>query len=201
MHRGFYSWWNGRGNGRSWRNEEARSEQPGSGSFDMGEARKRHCGESQGSDAHHCSEKHECGDRGPFGRHGPWAGSFRGRRGFGHDGTGDGFGVRRPLRFLAYKLGLDENQVGDLARIIDALKTERAQAEVDSRRATARIADALGGATFDAPAADDFAKSRVHSAEQLGTAITKALKELHALLNDEQRKHLSHLVRTGILTF
>src|SRR5207244_3357986 len=48
-------------------------------------------------------------------------------------GTG-GFGVRRPLRFLAHKLDLDDRQVAALARILDALKTERAQAEVDRRR-------------------------------------------------------------------
>jgi hypothetical protein len=37
------------------------------------------------------------------------------------------------VRFLAYKLELDERQVGELARILDELKTERAQAEVDRR--------------------------------------------------------------------
>jgi len=46
------------------------------------------------------------------------------QEGFG----GGAFGVRRPLRFLAYKLELDERQVSELARILDELKTERAQA-------------------------------------------------------------------------
>src|SRR5438067_1226112 len=50
---------------------------------------------------------------------------------FGHGGA---FGVRRPLRFLAYKLQLDEAQVAELARILSELKTERAQAAVDHRR-------------------------------------------------------------------
>src|SRR6202000_866410 len=71
----------------------------------------------------------------------------------GHDeggGFGGGpFGVRRPLRFLAYKLELDEKQVGELARVLNELKTERAQAEVDQRRTTAAFADAVGGASFD----------------------------------------------------
>src|SRR5262245_8462388 len=57
-----------------------------------------------------------------------WGGSMPGDEGFG---PGGGFGVRRPLRFLAHKLELDEQQVVQLARILDELKTERAQAAVD----------------------------------------------------------------------
>ncbi|HRI09161.1 MAG TPA: hypothetical protein PKW35_15170, partial [Nannocystaceae bacterium] len=44
---------------------------------------------------------------------------------------GAGFGVRRPLRFLAHRLGLSDEQIAALARIVDGLKTERAQASVD----------------------------------------------------------------------
>ena len=60
-------------------------------------------------------------------------GGHQGGRGFGGHGPGGeedggGFGVRRPLRFLAYKLELDEKQVTELAKILDELKTERAQA-------------------------------------------------------------------------
>src|SRR5690349_20244975 len=65
-------------------------------------------------------------------------------------GFGGGFGVRRPLRFLAYKLGLDAEQAAKLAAILDDLKTERAQAAVDFRRSTAALADALAGPSFDA---------------------------------------------------
>ena len=59
--------------------------------------------------------------------------------GFGDEGfgPGGGFGVRRPLRFLAHKLDLDNDQVVQLARILDELKIERAQAAVDDRRALA----------------------------------------------------------------
>src|SRR5262245_46548065 len=59
-----------------------------------------------------------------------------------------GFGVRRPLRFLAFKLDLDERQVAELAKILADLKTERAQAEVDGRRTLASFADALGRDAF-----------------------------------------------------
>src|SRR5262249_58146174 len=59
------------------------------------------------------------------------------------DDFGAGFGVRRPLRFLAHRLRLDDKQVAELARILDELKTERAQAEVDRRRTLSAFADAL----------------------------------------------------------
>jgi hypothetical protein len=135
------------------------------------------------------------------GRH--WGG--RGGQGEG-DGDGDGegfgggaFGVRRPLRFLAYKLELDERQVGELARILDELKTERAQAEVDRRRSLSGFADAVAGSTFDAARANEAANLRVATAERLRAAVTAALAKLHALLEDDQRARLAYLIRTGVL--
>ena len=117
---------------------------------------------------------------------------------FGDFGAG-AFGVRRPLRFLAYKLHLDEDQVAELARILNVLKTERAQAEVDARRAMAGLADAVAGATFDPQAAGDAATVRVRSAERLRDAVLKALADLHALLDPDQRARLAYLIRTGTL--
>lgn len=109
------------------------------------------------------------------------------------------FGVRRPLRFLAFKLQLDEQQVAELARILNALKTERAQAEVDHRRAMAGLADAVAAGTFDPATAGEAAAVRVRSAERLRDAVTKALGELHALLDPDQRARLAYLIRTGTL--
>lgn len=117
----------------------------------------------------------------------------------GGDGGGGGFGVRRPLRFLAYKLGLDEHQVATLARILDELKTERAQAEVDRRRTVAAFADALTGDTFDTGRANEGGELRVQSATRLRQAVLKALQEIHAVLNPDQRKRLAYLIRTGVL--
>ena len=117
----------------------------------------------------------------------------------GPDAGASAFGVRRPLRFLAFKLGLDERQVGELARILNALKTERAQGEVDRRRASAGLADAMASPSFDAQAVNDAATARVRSAERLRDAVTTALRELHALLDPEQRAQLAYLIRTGTL--
>ena len=109
------------------------------------------------------------------------------------------FGVRRPLRFLAYKLDLDEAQVAELARILSELKTERAQAEVDGRRATAALADAVAGDSFDAQRAGEAGSMRVATAEHLRDAVIKALGRIHALLESSQRERLAYLIRTGTL--
>lgn len=131
--------------------------------------------------------------RGGRGRGGPGPG-------MGGDDDGGGFGVRRPLRFLAYKLELDEKQVEVLARILDTLKTERAQAAVDDRRSLADFADAVGGETFDAAKATAAGDRRAQSAAALKGAVTRALGEIHALLNPEQRGRLAYLIRTGVLS-
>jgi Spy/CpxP family protein refolding chaperone len=115
------------------------------------------------------------------------------------DAGASAFGVRRPLRFLAYKLDLDEQQVTELARILDDLKTERAQAEVDARRSMAAFADALSGETFDGAKAAAAGAVRVASAEHLRDAVTAALARLHALLDAPQRERLAHLIRSGAL--
>lgn len=112
---------------------------------------------------------------------------------------GGAFGVRRPLRFLAYKLELDDHQVAELARILDELKTERAQAAVDQRRALSAFAEAVSGETFDGAKANAGAQVRMASAERLRTAVIKALGELHGLLTEPQRARLAYLIRTGTL--
>ena len=107
--------------------------------------------------------------------------------------------MRRPLRFIAYKLDLDDRQVAELARILDELKTERAQAEVDRRRTVAALADAVAGPSFDQAKAADGAKLRVASAERLRDAVLKALQQIHQMLDDDQRAKLAYLIRTGTL--
>jgi Spy/CpxP family protein refolding chaperone len=124
---------------------------------------------------------------------------FPGEEGFGGGGGGS-FGVRRPLRFLAHKLDLDEKQVVLLARILDELKTERAQAAVDDRRALADFADALAGEQFDAPKAAAAGDRRVESNKRLRETLVRSLQQIHAMLNPEQRERLAHLIRAGVLT-
>src|SRR5438270_11150191 len=143
------------------------------------------------------------GGGGHWGRH--WGGGGWGHRGWGggegaqagHDDGGESFGVRRPLRFLAYKLDLDEEQVSELAKILSDLKTERAQAAVDNRRSLSAFADAIAGDAFDEKKATEASSARVKSAESLRDAVVKALGRIHAILHADQRERLAYLIRTG----
>ncbi|MET0591566.1 MAG: Spy/CpxP family protein refolding chaperone, partial [Polyangiaceae bacterium] len=110
------------------------------------------------------------------------------------------FGVRRPLRFLAHKLDLDDRQVAELARILSDLKTERAQAAVDHRRSTSAFADTISDPTFDEKKVAEVAGARVRTAEHLRDALVKSLGKIHALLTPEQREKMAYLIRTGVLS-
>ena len=149
----------------------------------------------------HCARRRfkNCGGYPGWGSCGPGVHAWEAPEEEGFAGGGGGLGVRRPLRFLAHKLGLDERQVTELARILNELKTERAQAEVDRRRTLATFADALTGDTFDAAKAAEGGDLRTKSAERLRDAVLKALQQIHALLNAEQRARLAYLLRTGTL--
>ena len=119
----------------------------------------------------------------------------------GHEGGfgGSAFGVRRPLRFLAWKLGLDEKQVAEVAKVLADIKTERAQADVDVRRAAAMLADLAAAAEFDQAKAKEAADLKVRAAERIRDELVKTLARLHAVLNPEQRERLAYLIRTGAL--
>ncbi len=140
----------------------------------------------------HGKGPHVKGDH-PRGKH--WGGERQEM----HDDLEGGFGVRRPLRFLAHKLDLDDRQIAEMARILDGLKTERAQAEVDRRRTLSAFADALSGDSFDAAKAGEGGELRVSSAARLREAVLKALQDIHTVLNSEQRLRLAYLIRTGTL--
>ena len=150
----------------------------------------------------HCAPRVAFACHGPGGwrGRGPWGRSWGGPAEEMDDDALGGFGVRRPLRFLAHKLDLDDRQVAELARILDELKTERAQAEVDRRRTVSAFADALAGDAFDDAKAGEGGALRVRSAERLRDAVLKALRQIHAVLNAEQRVRLAYLIRTGTLT-
>jgi Spy/CpxP family protein refolding chaperone len=147
---------------------------------------------------HHRRHRQEPGPAGwGWGGYGFFARGGPESEGFGGGGP---FGVRRPLRFLAHKLGLDDKQIAELARILDELKTERAQAEVDDRRTLGEFADALAGEAFDGAKAASAGDRRVASAGKLRDAVVRALGQIHAMLNPEQRARLAYLIRTGTLS-
>jgi len=187
MHPAFYSWWkHARAHRHGW-SAEAQCAPP------WAEAHG-HGGHGHG---HGPGREHGHGPEHGHG-HGPGPGAHFG--GGWDDGAGQAFGVRRPLRFLAHKLDLDENQVSEIARILGELKTERAQADVDQRRTITAFADAIEASTFDASRAAEGGKIRVDSAERVRAAVVDALSKIHAMLEDEQRKKLAYLIRTGIIS-
>jgi hypothetical protein len=157
------------------------------------------------SRGHGGDREHMCEGWGGHGRHhhhhDHHEGHFEARfaPGFDHDPT-SAFGVRRPLRFLAHKLELDERQVALFAAVLDELKTERAQAAVDQRRRISALAEALEGTTFDEGKAHGAGEEQVKSAERVQKAVEHALKKMHAALDDEQRKKLAYLLRMGVLS-
>jgi len=112
---------------------------------------------------------------------------------------GSPFGVRRPLRFLAAKLELDEVQVRRLAEILDALKTERAQASVDDRRTLTAFAEAFSAEAFDSGRAAAGASLRTESNDRVAKAVVTALEGIHALLRPDQRERFAYLIRTGVV--
>ena len=110
-----------------------------------------------------------------------------------------GFGVRRPLRFLARRLDLTEDQLENVARILERLKIERAQAAVDLRRTAADLADVFDEEEFSAERAGSASQTRVETARRVQDALTTTLRELHALLDSDQRVQMATLIRRGEL--
>jgi len=149
-------------------------------------------------DAHRA--QHDCG--GGFVHHGFGHGFEHGQRGawagpqFDEGGV---FGVRRPLRFLAFKLELSEDQVSVLATVLDDLKTERAQAAVDQRRRVSALAEAVASTVLDEQQLASVGAEQQKSEERIRNAVASALRKIHTLLDDEQRKRLAYLLRTGAL--
>lgn len=119
---------------------------------------------------------------------------------FASHGRHGEFGIRRPLRYMAWHLDLTEEQISRLAVILDELRTERAQGEVDDRRARSAFAEVLEAVSFDEAKVKEAAQIRVRSAEQLRDAVVRALRRTHELLTPEQRTKLAHMLRTGSLT-
>jgi hypothetical protein len=113
--------------------------------------------------------------------------------------AGAGLGVRRPLRFLAYKLDLTDEQTSRLARLLERLKLERAQAAVDLRRAAADLADAIEAERFERGAVEAAGQRRIEAARRVEDTVGKTLEELHAQLEPAQRAALAELLRTGAL--
>lgn len=111
--------------------------------------------------------------------------------------SGPMFGVRRPLRHLAWKLNLNEDQVRKLVDILDKLKTGYAQARLDRGRSTSDVAAVFSAAEFDNDRANAALGMRTRATEALNQELLAAIRGLFELLNEEQRKEFAYLLRSG----
>ena len=128
-----------------------------------------------------------------------WSAYYEHRR---HSQSGSGgFGVRRPLRFLAHRLELDEHQVRRLAVVLDRLKGEREQARLDEERALQRAAELLlDGELPPKASVDDAFAGRRAGQERLEAEVSQALIHIAELLDPDQRREFAYLLSTRAFT-
>ena len=112
-----------------------------------------------------------------------------------HEGRGtSGFGIRRPLRYLAYHLDLDDGQLRRVAAAFDRLKTEREQTRVDELR----TANELGELVAEhSPGIDDVKAAlqpRVSATERQQLAVARAVHDIAQVLDEEQRQQFVALL-------
>ena len=110
-----------------------------------------------------------------------------------------GFGVRRPLRYLGYQLDLDEDQMRKVAAILDALKVEREQASLDEKKTVSELANIVTKGDVSVDELRDVLKPRIDSAGQLQLAVARAVLELVAVLDEDQREEFAYLLRNGTM--
>jgi len=115
---------------------------------------------------------------------------------FAH-GPGGGFGVRRPLRHLAWKLDLDAEQLRLMADILNRLKTARAQAELDRDRADADLADLYEAETYSPERAASALAQRADAITRLNTDTATALERIFDVLHVDQRREFARMLRAG----
>jgi Spy/CpxP family protein refolding chaperone len=111
--------------------------------------------------------------------------------------SGPTFGVRRPLRHLAWKLNLTEAQIRDVVDVLDKLKTGYNQAQLDRDRSTSEIAGVFSASEFDAARAGAALSMRTRATESLNQELLAAMQRIFALLNEDQRRDFAYLLRSG----
>ena len=113
--------------------------------------------------------------------------------------SGRMLGVRRPLRYLTWKLDLSDQQVREVADVLKRIKTARSQTQVDWEGSIADIADSFASTQFDEDKAQSAAERRKRSSGAQQDQIVEGLRRLHAILDDDQRAEFAYLLRSGSL--
>ncbi len=110
-------------------------------------------------------------------------------------------GIRRPLRFLTWRLHLTSDQVAEAAKILERLKIERAQAAVNLRRAASEFAEGVESEEFGRGHVESAGQTRLEAARRVQETVAGALEELHGLLDEDQREKLAMLIRSRTIVF
>ena len=118
----------------------------------------------------------------------------------GHSRGSADFGVRRPLRYLRYHLDLDDGQSRRVAAILNRVKLEREQAEVDNKRAMHALADTLVRDDAHVEQLRTALDPRVKSAERLQAETARALNELGEVLDADQLQQFADMLRSGLIS-
>ncbi|MGK0337995.1 MAG: hypothetical protein ACJAYE_001526 [Candidatus Azotimanducaceae bacterium] len=117
-----------------------------------------------------------------------------------HGHSSAGFGVRRPLRYLAHRLDLDENQMRRMATVLNQLKTEREQAVLDEKRTVAGLAGIMAEGTPTLDECREVLTGRTKATAQLNEETAKSIVAICDLLDDEQRTEFVDLMLVGDFT-
>jgi Spy/CpxP family protein refolding chaperone len=110
---------------------------------------------------------------------------------------GPAFGVRRPLRYLTWKLDLSETQVRDLVEVLDRVRTAYAQAKLDRDRSTSELAQVFGHAEYDADRIAKALDARTDASRALNAELAQSLARIFAILDAKQRAEFAYLLRSG----
>ncbi len=111
--------------------------------------------------------------------------------------SGPTFGVRRPLRHLAWKLKLSETQIRDVVDVLDRLKIAYNQARVDQDRSTSEVAAVFTAESFDDDRVNAALATRTQSTKVLNGELLVAVRRIFELLNEDQRREFAYLLRSG----
>ncbi len=117
-----------------------------------------------------------------------------------HWGAGRQFGVRRPLRHLSYHLDLDEGQRRRVAQVLNRLKLEREQANVDDKRSVAAVADLVDAGVPELEQVKAAIAARITNAERLQIEVARAIRELCDIFDPDQRQAFADLLRSGAIS-
>jgi hypothetical protein len=111
--------------------------------------------------------------------------------------SGPMFGVRRPLRHLAWKLNLNEAQLRDVVDVLDRLKTAYSQARLDQDRSTSEVAAVFSAPEFDGDRVSSALAMRTRASDVLNQELLTAVRRIFELLNEDQRHEFAYLLRSG----